>query len=172
MKDAILTAAISVLADDGLNNWTIEEVAERARCAKGLVNYHYRSKLDLLTRAANALRDDRHARRLAALQAPGTAALDRLWQVLLAEVESGWFAAWLAMASAEGPLRQGASGWEGRALAQAASKALGVDLPPDSAYLIPGLLDGLELQLLLGVEPGAVEEAYHRAWTVVLGAGF
>ena len=83
MKDEILGAAIEVVALHGLNNWTVEEVANRAHCAKGLVNYHYRSKNDLLARAAETIRDDRCARRLAAVQRRGTAALDRLWQTLV-----------------------------------------------------------------------------------------
>jgi len=56
MKDAILGAAIEVVALHGLNNWTVEEVANRARCAKGLVNYHYRSKQDLLVQVAETIR--------------------------------------------------------------------------------------------------------------------
>src|ERR1041384_1107972 len=96
VKDTILGAAIEVLAVHGLNNWTVEEVANRSRCAKGLINYHYRTKRELLGLAAETLRDDRAAHRLAAVQAPGTQALDRLWSVLVREVESGWFAAWLS----------------------------------------------------------------------------
>ncbi|HEV8148698.1 MAG TPA: helix-turn-helix domain-containing protein, partial [Gemmatimonadales bacterium] len=97
MKDTILAAAIEVVALHGLNNWTVEEVANRAHCAKGLINYHYRSKQALLQCAAETLRDDRAAHRLAAIQTPGSAALDRLWTVLLEEVESGWFAAWISL---------------------------------------------------------------------------
>src|ERR1051325_3563634 len=48
VKDTILGAAIEVLAVHGLNNWTVEEVANRSRCAKGLINYHYRTKRELL----------------------------------------------------------------------------------------------------------------------------
>lgn len=168
MKDTILTAAIAVLADDGLNNWTVEEVAERAHCAKGLVNYHFRSKRDLLTRAAESLRDDRQARRLAACKLGGAAALDRLWQQLSEEVRSGWFGAWLALLAADEPLRNAARGADGESLAAAAAQALGVELPPEAAVLIPTVLDGIALQLLLGADPEAAEEAYHRFWVTLL----
>lgn len=168
MKDTILSAAISVLADDGLNNWTVEEVADRAHCAKGLVNYHFRSKQDLLARAAESLRDDRQARRLAAFQARGATALDRLWQQLTEEVRSGWYAAWLALAVADEPLRNAARNTEGDGLARAASLALGVELPPEAAVLIPTVLDGLQLQLLLGAKPSLALEAYHRFWVTLL----
>jgi AcrR family transcriptional regulator len=168
MKDAILAAAIAVLADEGLNNWTVEEVAERAHCAKGLVNYHYRSKQYLLSRAAESLRDNRLARRLAALHTPGTAALDRLWEQIVEEIESGWYAAWLALVSAEEPLRTAARSPDGRDLAAAAAHALGVVLPPESDILIPTVLDGIQLQLFLGAPPRHAEEAYSRFWVSIL----
>jgi AcrR family transcriptional regulator len=170
MKDAILAATIAVLADEGLNNWTVEEVAERAHCAKGLVNYHYRSKQYLLARAAESLRDNRQARRLAALQAPPELALDRLWQQLVEEVESGWHAAWLALVSADEPLRTAARSQGGHDLARAAGQALGVDLPPEADIVIPSALDGLQLQLLLGAPAARAEEAYHRIWVGVLSS--
>src|SRR5262249_15764986 len=106
MKDVILGAAIEVMALHGLNNWTVEEVANRAHCAKGLINYHYHSKQALLQCAAETLRDDRSARRLAAIQTSGTRALDRLWTALSEEVDSGWFAAWISLLAADNPLRR------------------------------------------------------------------
>jgi len=168
MKDTILAATIAVLADEGLNNWTVEEVAERAHCAKGLVNYHYRSKQYLLARAAESLRDNRQARRLAALQAPGALALDRLWQQLVEEVESGWHAAWLALVSADEALRTAARSLGGGDLAKASGQALGVRLPPEADILIPSAMDGLQLQLLLGAPAVHTEEAYHRFWAAIL----
>jgi AcrR family transcriptional regulator len=168
MKDAILAATVAVLADEGLNNWTVEEVAERAHCAKGLVNYHYRSKQFLLARAAESLRDNRQARRLAALQVPGAPALDRLWQQLVDEVESGWHAAWLALLSADEPLRSAARSTGSPDLAMAVGQALGVQLPPEADILVPTALDGLQLQLLLGAPVARAEEAYHRFWAAIL----
>lgn len=171
MKDTILTAAIEVVALHGLNNWTVEEVANRAHCAKGLVNYHYRSKNELLALAAETIRNDRCARRLAAVQVRGTAALDRLWQVLLKEVDSGWFAAWLSLLSADDPLRRNAASQpqESRRFASALGRSLslGDDLT-DRAELIQAGLDGLQLQLLSGVDTEEVEAAYHRFWLTVV----
>ena len=60
----------------------MEEVANRAHCAKGLINYHYHSKQELLKCAAETIRDDRRARRLAAVQGSGSPALDRLWEAV------------------------------------------------------------------------------------------
>ena len=171
VKDTILGAAIEVLAVHGLNNWTVEEVANRSRCAKGLINYHYRTKRELLGLAAEALRDDRAAHRLAAVQTEGTPALDRLWAVLVEEVDSGWFAAWLSLLSADDPLRKAAAtrSADSAALVLAISRSLGVEdqLAP-WVPLVEGALNGLQLRLLQGAAPAETEEAYHRFWVTAL----
>ncbi len=167
MKDAILGAAIDVIALHGLNNWTVEEVANRAHCAKGLVNYHYRSKQDLLVRSAETLRDDRFAKRLAAIAVSGSAALDRLWTVMVQEVESGWFAAWLSLISSDGPLRTGGAERTAdmESFAVALSKSLGIGNQLGSlAPLIQSILDGLQLRLLQGASAEETQEAYHQFW--------
>ena len=171
MKDTILTAAIEVVALHGLNNWTVEEVANRAHCAKGLVNYHYRSKQELLQVAAETVRDDRAARRLAAVQTKGTEALDRLWATLTQEVESGWFAARLSLLAAEDPLRRAAaeSSGEGARFTQALARALDVEHALDEyVALIQAALDGLQLRLLQGAPAEETQEAYHAFWLTLL----
>ena len=174
MKEAILTASIEVMALHGLNNWTVEEVANRAHCAKGLVNYHYRSKHDLLRAAAETVKDDRIARRLAAVQAEGTQALDRLWGALVSEVESGWFAAWLGLLAAEAPLRTASTlrPADAARLARALDKALGLN---GGLALRGGLihtaLDGLALRLLQGEPAEAVQGDFHRFWLAALSDG-
>jgi TetR/AcrR family transcriptional repressor of bet genes len=171
MKDAILSAAIDVISLHGLNNWTVEEVANRAHCAKGLVNYHYRSKQDLLILAAETLRDDRAARRLAAVQASGSRALDRLWAALTTEVETGWFAAWTSLLAADDPLRRAAAerAPSSTAFVGALSRSLGLDDQlTRQAPLIQAALDGLELRLLQGAPAPETEEAYHRFWLSVV----
>src|ERR1041384_5819941 len=109
VKDTILGAAIEVVAVHGLNNWTVEEVTTRSRRAKGLINAHSRTRRELLALAAETLREDRAAHRLAAVQTEGTPALDRLWAVLVEEGDSGRFAAWLSLLSADDPLRKAAA---------------------------------------------------------------
>jgi AcrR family transcriptional regulator len=171
MKDAILGAAIEVVALHGLNNWTVEEVANRARCAKGLVNYHYRSKRDLLVQVAETIRDDRAAHRLAAVQSSGAHALDRLWETLLKEMESGWFAAWLSLLASDGPLRAaaGSTPKSSKAFALALGRALDIgDHLAPQAFLIESTLNGLQIGLLQGVTPSEAEEDYHRFWLTVL----
>jgi AcrR family transcriptional regulator len=171
MKEAILGAAIEVVALHGLNNWTVEEVANRARCAKGLVNYHYRSKQELLVQVAHTIRDDRSARRLASIQTAGTQALDRLWTALTGEIESGWFAAWISLLAADGLLREAARANPRDTLAFADGLGRALDLEDTlvpRAALIDAALNGLQLSLLQGASPRAMEEDYHRFWLTVL----
>lgn len=171
MKDTILAAAIEVIALHGLTNWTVEEVANRAHCAKGLVNYHYRSKQALLERAAETVRDDRQARRFAAVQTQGTRALDRLWDVLAQEVESGWFGARLSLLAADDPLRRAVAEREedSRALAALLSENLGLgDQLADQAPLIQAALDGIQLRMLQGAAEQETEEAYNRFWLMLV----
>lgn len=171
MKEAILGAAIEVVVLHGLNNWTVEEVANRARCAKGLVNYHYRSKQELLVQVAHTIRDDRSARRLASIQTAGTQALDRLWTALNGEIESGWFAAWISLVAADGMLREAARAnpRDSLAFADGLGRALdlGDSLVPRAA-LIDATLNGLQLSLLQGASPRTMEEDYHRFWLTIL----
>jgi len=170
MKDTILNAAVRVLVRNGLNNWTVAEVAKEAGCAKGLINYHYRSKQALLQQAAATLRDDRWTRRQAAVATEGTGALDRLWAALLEEVQTGRFAAWLSLLAAPA-LRQAAASLPGQSLAMITTLlgSLGLDERlEDHAGMIAAVLDGLELRLLQGAPPREAEEAYHRFWLTVL----
>ena len=171
MKEAILGAAIEVIVLHGLNNWTVEEVANRAHCAKGLVNYHYRSKQELLVQVAHTIRDDRSARRLAAIQTAGTQALDRLWTALTLEIESGWFAAWISLLAADGILRDAARAnpRDRLAFADGLGRALDLgDLLVPRADLIDAALNGLQLALLQGASGRTAEEDYHRFWLTVL----
>ena len=171
MKDAILTAAIEVITLHGLTNWTVEEVANRAHCAKGLVNYHYRSKQALLQRAAETVRDDRAARRFAAIQSQGTRALDRLWDALYEEVKSGWFGARLSLLAADDPLRRAVADREAdtAAFAAALSESLGLgDQLAGQGPLIQAILDGIQLRLLQDASREETEEAYNRVWLLLL----
>ncbi|MGQ0703647.1 MAG: TetR/AcrR family transcriptional regulator [Gemmatimonadales bacterium] len=176
MKEAILKAAIQVVVQHGLNGWTVDAVARKAGCAKGLINYHYRSKLDLLRQAAEALREDRWKARIAAVSAPPDGAgmgetLDRLWSVLVDEVRSGRFAAWLSLVSTGEPLRAAAANPPGHVLALASSLGRSLDMGEElgsRAGAIEAGLDGLQLRLLMGARPIEVEEDYHRYWLAVI----
>ncbi|HET9514681.1 MAG TPA: helix-turn-helix domain-containing protein, partial [Gemmatimonadales bacterium] len=85
----ILEAARDTILSRGLTGWTIDQVAEQAKCAKGLVLYHYRNKLTLLQAVADLVRQERVQARVGAFSVPGAPGLDRLWETLVADCESG-----------------------------------------------------------------------------------
>ena len=169
MRDNILQSATSVLVQRGLNGWTVDEISRRAGCAKGLVNYHYRSKQQLLERVAELLREDRWARRLSA--ARETKPLDALWQTLIEEAGSGRFSAWLSLLTGDARIRQAARtpNQHAESVARSLGESLGLgEQLAEHAGLIAATLDGISLRLLEGAEPATVEEAYHRFWLTLL----
>jgi AcrR family transcriptional regulator len=169
MKDQILEAATKVLVQHGLNGWTVDEVARKAGCAKGLVNYHHRSKQQLLERVAERLRDDRWARRVA--KASGPTPLDTLWQTLIDDADSGRFSAWLSLLSGEDRTRKavGTPERQAESFCRALGQSLGLgDQLTSHAGLIAAILDGITLRLLEGVDPASLEEGYHRFWLTLL----
>jgi AcrR family transcriptional regulator len=170
MKNEILAAAKTVLVRNGLAAWTIEDVAREARCAKGLVNYHYKTKARLLVQVGVSLREDRVARRLAALQNEGATALDALWNTLAAEVRSGELAAWLGLSALpDKAIQEGLKSPEAEVnrLEQAASQALGMG-DRSLGQVMDSVLTGFQIALLHGHENHTVREAYHRFWLGVL----
>jgi AcrR family transcriptional regulator len=165
---------MKVLTRSGLTGWTIEAVAAEAGCAKGLVNYHFGSKTALRDETRLDLEQARARERVAAVRGrDGAEALDALWQALVAEVASGRYQAWLSLVATP-PAGQGPTPGDSAPateLVECLARALGTAasaLPPRAALL--AVLDGLQLQLLLRVPPGTVEEAYHRLWLGLLPA--
>lgn len=171
----IIHAAIAVLKERGLTDWTVEEVAKRAECAKGLVNYHFTSKTTLLTIVAAQTRTARNTRRLLALKHSGAEALDRLWSTMTDEAHSGGLQLWLALLAyppTTGSATVSAS--ERQLLTASTSSALNLQPTHPNLTIIPATLDGLELQLCQGAPEADVREQYDRFWLDLLttaGAG-
>lgn len=170
MKSAILAAARTVLIREGFDAWTIEAVAREAGCAKGLVNYHFRSKTLLLAEVARALREDRLRTRLAPLHHRGTEALDALWRAIEEEVATGVFGAWIALLSRRereivAALRLPPD--SEAALGRAATAALEAPHPVSGA-LLESILSGFQLGLYRGQAAAVLREAYHRFWISLL----
>lgn len=168
----IVDAARAVLVRDGLERWTVERVAREARCAKGLVHYHFASKWELLAVVAAAMRRDRVERRRGALAVGGAAGIDELWRALVAETESGEHTAWLALASSTERVIRDAMLLpppELRQLAESLGGSLdATDFTEETLTAILTVLDGLQLPLVLGQDPEAVREIYDRFWLSVV----
>lgn len=169
MKDTIAAAAALILLRDGFQKWSIDRVAAEAGCAKGLVAYHHGSKKQLLATVAANLHRNRTVRRLAALEGSGAEALDRLWEALSREVQSGEWAAWAVLIAEPNIPTPPQSPNQLTALAAAIGRALGIPpLRPDEARLADAALDGFQLALHLGAPAESVHEAYHRLWLALL----
>jgi AcrR family transcriptional regulator len=170
MKTEILAAAKAVLLRKGLVGWTIEDVARDARCAKGLVNYHYKTKARLLAQVGESLRRDRLQRRMAALEYEGAHALDMLWNTLTAEVRSGEVAGWLALSALPDNAIQESLRSSPRDVEQleaAAGRALGAR-DRNIGQVMEAVLTGFQIALLHGHDDQVVREAYHQFWLGVL----
>ncbi|HKV75198.1 MAG TPA: helix-turn-helix domain-containing protein [Gemmatimonadales bacterium] len=173
MKIQIADAAAQLLIEHGLDDWTLDRVAARARCAKGLVLYHHRNRAALLAQVAGVLRRRRADRRLKALSHSGPDAIDALWRLIEEEVASGEATAWLALLALREPDVLEATGRvsaEEAALGPLLAKAL--ELEGEAEALVASTvaaLDGFAIALLRRTPRAVVREAYHRFWLGLLG---
>jgi AcrR family transcriptional regulator len=173
MKLQIVDHATALLIERGLAGWSLDALAARAGCAKGLLLYHHRSKADLLARVATQLRIERQRRRLEGVKLGGPAAIDALWLMLLEETSSGRSVAWLSLvALAEPGVREctRSTREEVRDLGKATAAAF--DLEGEAADLgrvVAAALDGFGVDLLVDGNEAELREAYHRHWLGLLG---
>jgi AcrR family transcriptional regulator len=171
-QQRIVEAAQVTLVREGLTGWTMDRVAREAGCAKGLVHYHFRTKVELLAVVAASLRRQRAQRRIEAFAVAGADALDALWQVLIREVKSGEAAAWLALATVpDRTVRDAllAAPDELDRLGIAAAASLETPYLPAPALLtLLAALDGLQFPLILGAAAEPVREAFDRLWLTAL----
>lgn len=89
-RGTILDAAEMLLSAAESRSVTIDAIAAKAGCAKGLVNYHFRSKDTLLTGVVERLTEGRMAEWQSALAGSDLpAAITRAWELTLRERTSG-----------------------------------------------------------------------------------
>ena len=170
LKAEIVRASRDLLVRHGLGGWTIEEVSKQAPCAKGLVIYHFQSRANLLAETAGVLRQERIVRRLAALKQDGAAALDALWSSIHAEVESGEFAAWMALSALpDEPIHHSLRPTPDEIvqLQSAFARSLAIE-NPKSAETLESVLAGFQTALLHDHNPGVVREVYYQFWLSLL----
>jgi len=85
-RSRILDAAEHLLREKPHRNITIQQIASKAGCAKGLVNYHFKTKDALLAAVADRLADRRATEWASALGGLNvTRALSESWALVLKE---------------------------------------------------------------------------------------
>jgi len=85
-RSRILDAAEHLLREKPHRNITIQQIASKAGCAKGLVNYHFETKDALLAAVADRLAERRAREWASALRGPDvTRALSESWALVLME---------------------------------------------------------------------------------------
>ena len=169
-QESIVEAGVAVLRNMNLTDWTVDSVATKAGCAKGLVLYHFKSKDAFLLRVADRVAQEQAGGRLSALKgARGAAALDRLWTCVAAEVKSGTFGLWVGLLGDSRTRKAAARTQQDSAdLVAASAEALSVPEESLALPLIPAALDGFSLELLQGSTPASVRERFDTFWLGVL----
>jgi AcrR family transcriptional regulator len=172
LKEQISAAALYILVQDGLEQWTVSAVADQAGCAKGLVHYHHKTKEQLLGTVADQLARTRAEDRIGAFGAGGTGALDDLWQVIATAASTGRTRAWLSLvAHSSAQVHQAArlpTDYHIR-LGSVIAEAFALESVEEPVVRsIDAALDGCELALVRGDDPNRVHEAFHQTWLSVL----
>jgi len=175
----ILDAAEELICKQGATAVTIEAVAKAAGTAKGLVNYHYKTKRDLLLAVAMHVATKRTDRWADAFIAESPLdAVDRTWRLLTEESNDGTIRAWASLTGADSPLtdQTAKSLLEDFAAALSAelekmltSSGMDLRIPEDEVgWFLAAVVNGMAAHLVGGVSPETLEGAYQAAWLGVL----
>jgi len=169
-REDIVEGTVAVLTKSGLTDWTVDSVAVKAKCAKGLILYHFRSKEKLLLLAAERVGEKLASSLIGAVRGQrGAQALDRLWEELSKEVGSGAFGLWVTLVGHE-PTREVAArvATRDRSLIAAISEALGVPTSSGALAIVPSALTGFGFELLQGRPTDDVRDLFDAFWLGVL----
>jgi AcrR family transcriptional regulator len=176
-RPGILAAAVELIKERGARNATIDGVAKRAGCAKGLVHYHFKTKVGMLDAAANELVESRRKSWAEAFEAPGPKqAIDRSWTLLTQEAETGVIRAWASLLQAgvlpDARVRRAIaefSGALGAATIQLMKRAgLEPTIPEaEIGWLLGAVVHGMGFQFSSG-DGTTLEGAYAAAWLGIL----
>lgn len=176
-RGAILDAAERLLRRGG--GVTVDQVAREARCAKGLVHYHYQTKGGLLAATASHLAERRRTRWAEAFRAATPqGAIRGSWDLLLSEADDGTIRAWTALCAERNRVTGRSVSLEIEAFSNAIAGAAGalvseLGLVPtvpieEIGLLLAAVVHGSGLQLATGTAPAKLQGAYAAAWLGVL----
>lgn len=178
-RDAILSAAASVLQAKGAATTTVEAVSRKAGCAKGLVHYHFKTKDSLVAAAVKQMAAVRIRRWSSALKADSpNRAIRQTWALLLDEASDGTVRAWTSLTSSNSKVvvRSVKDGHD--ELAHSLSddvldllRSLGLEptIPAtEIGWLAAAVIYGMGQQLTVGEETTELEGAYAASWLGIL----
>lgn len=179
VRDRILGSVDEQLRKVGAGSLTIDQVAREVGCAKGLVNYHFKTKSLLLSAAAERLFAERNSRWTEALSSiSADEAIRRSWMLITSETSSGFWKAEASLAAITDNLTvqtvNKATDDFAATLGKAVARILsGMHLSPsvsqdELGHLLGAGIYGLGMQLLRGLHPRHVEGAYAALWLAIL----
>lgn len=178
-KSGILDATIRLLRERHGADLTMDQVAQAASCAKGLVHYHFRKKDQLLAAAATRMWEDRAAAWRQALDAkdPKTS-IRAAWNRLAADSSTGTAAACAALGMRKEELIVQSVNSGRVALARGVTEALDQLLERmgreatvpigELGTLLAAIVEGISLQLGSGTSPEELEQAWAAFWVGLL----
>lgn len=177
-RDRIRSAAAAVLGERGPLAFTTDQVATQAGCAKGLVHYHFKTKIDLLAAVVEWDGAERVKRFRTALQ--GSDAIGDSWSAILEERKAGLLQLSGALAAVAPALDRELRRSDhdlAEVLGRAASRLLARDrqvlrVPGEHVgHLLVSLVHGTISQLAAGGDEAVLEDAYATGWLGVLSLG-
>ncbi len=178
-RAAILEASAAILLEGGLSALTLEAVARRAGCAKGLINYHFGTKDNMSAEVIRGFyrgRIERWERAFGARTAQR--AIDRTWQLIVRERDNGTQRLVASLPALSGEAEQQAAREAAAQFAEflAAATAgllertgLQPQIPAEQlGWFLASVIQGAGFQLLTVEDEEALREAYAVAWLGVI----
>jgi AcrR family transcriptional regulator len=178
-KNAIVDAAVDQLLAKPAPTVTIESVAVAAKCAKGLVHYHFKTKANLLSAAAERIWDRRTSAWKDVLAGPDpSAVITKAWALLENEGTGGTATAAASLGTEVGDVvgrtvRLSRQRFVTQLDVSAAALFLRMGLRPtvqgeEIALLLAAVIEGLGLQVASGTPADSLEPAWSAFWAGVL----
>ena len=179
VRDRIVSTVIRQLRAVGAGGITLAGIARETACAKGLLNYHFKTKAALVSASAESILREREEQWVRALDvASPEVAISQSWHLVSLEASSGFWRAWTSLASADKmTVRTVNIATERFSVSLGSSveqilKHMGL-IPTvtrsELGHLLAAVVQGLGLQLAAGANPAHLEGAYAALWAGLLG---
>jgi len=178
-KNIILTVAEDIVRTKGVNGTTLADIAIGAKCAKGLINYHFGTKKDLINIVADRIVEKRIDNWQSALQSDNPqSAIDKSWKLLCSEALDGTLRIWDETIDRNHNLTEQSVKAKHETFSQELGRIASVTLSKaglkpriplsELGNLLAAVVHGIGKMLLAGMNQGELEGAYAAAWLGIL----